>query len=490
MKLIYFSIYLLDIYYIVKLKMSHYDMIIETIKNDPTKTEEQKDMLIKFMNKNDNSKFVKSSDHLKSKFESLISFIKFIEHNIPKSNTKIYGSFVRQMFEKMFLSSYDESGYGDSENHDVDLTVFDSTDTYYENKDKFNNIIDTFEVMEKLDFTANIKFGSYHLVKINDQTFHDDVNVEQYNRLKTRLTNYIIRYNEDSNIRINIYDNYLPSRVMRRTRMIMRSLEKNIKDKFCNNPHFNIILKDPLTNQYIIIDLFGYPIKSYEYNICDDINVNTISITRDGITCKYDFLTTLQSIIKRIGITKINMTQMKEDLKNILTFNEKSKIYNNMINFIGFRTKILSVGYTQILSDDQIYDIILEKTKACDITGAKPPYLSIILDCNHVISVMALSGIVNINSSKYSETINCPLCREKLMPKMIKNTCLDIINVPDSSIVSDIYQNGQSRRQSISINIPKPTRNEIISDENTSTIYQHLGLKPQLISYDVVVNDL
>lgn len=116
--------------------------IIDSIKGDVTKSETQKEDLIKFLLRQE--KFNNVTNHLEEKFEALLSFIKFIETNVPQSSCKIYGSFVRQMFEKMFLSTYDESGYGDSENHDVDLHIFESKEKYLEFKTEFNNIIDTF----------------------------------------------------------------------------------------------------------------------------------------------------------------------------------------------------------------------------------------------------------------------------------------------------------------------------------------------------------
>jgi len=102
------------------------DSIISSIKTDSTKSEQQKEDMINFLTTQEKNKqkFKNATIHLEEKFECLISFIKFIEINIPSSSTKIYGSFVRQMFEKMFLSNYDDSGYGDSENHDVDCTIF------------------------------------------------------------------------------------------------------------------------------------------------------------------------------------------------------------------------------------------------------------------------------------------------------------------------------------------------------------------------------
>ena len=152
--------------------------------------------------------------------------------------------------------------------------------------------------------------------------------------------------------------------------------------------------------------------------------------------------------------------------------------FNNFVNFIGFRTKILSVGYDNIFTDNnkQICDIYVEEKETCPITSAKPPYLSLNLECGHNISIMALAGLANIRQSDYSEAINCVMCREKLIPKMVDKP-LNKIEIPDSSIVSDIFMKGQSRRNSISISIPQYKNNEIMSKDNINIVFEHLGLK-------------
>jgi hypothetical protein len=455
--------------------------IISSIKSDSTKSENQKEEMLKFITKHDS--FKNSTNHLEEKFEALLSFIKFIEHNVPQSSCKIYGSFVRQMFEKMFLSTYDESGYGDSENHDVDMHIFESKEKYNEFKTEFNNIIDTFEVMEKLDFDANIKFGNFYLVRIMDLTLNvNESETETLERMKKTLSEYIIRYNNNNNVNpINIDDEELPSRSMMYYRKIIKRMEQTIKDKFDGLPHFNIILKNPSNNKYIIIDMLGFPIKQNDYDISSDINVNTLCITHNGIESKSDFFDTIRSIYKRNGIMKVDMNKMVEDLHKPLLFSEKTKLYNNFVNFIGFRTKILSVGYSNIFSDNnkQICDIYVEEKETCPITSARPPYLVLNLECEHNISIMALAGIANIRQSDYSEAINCPICRAKLIPKMVDKQ-LTNIDIPDPSIVSDIFIKGQSRRNSININISQYKKNEIMSKDNINVVFEHLGLKDKV----------
>ena len=458
------------------------ESIVSSIKSDFTKSETAKKEMIDYLT--NIQSFKKSTDHLQMKFDALISFIKFIETNVPESHCKIYGSFVRQMFEKMFLSTYDSTGYGDSENHDVDIHVFESKEMFETHHKEFSDIIDTFEVMSKLDFTAQIKFGSFHVVNIQDLTIQmsdkDEINQTRIELYRERLDAYISRYNEGSSNPISIDDDRLPSRTMERYRVIMNRLASSVKDKLNNVPHYNIILKNPETNSYVILDLFAYPIDSKEYDITKDIDVNTLSLTRDGIQTKSDFLSVIHSISKRQGVMQVNMKQMIEDLETkSLTFNEKAKIYNQIVNFMGFRTKILSVGYEKIYSNEQIGDFYIEKNLDCPITGCHAPYVCIRMKCNHPLSVMALSGMVNIRSSEYTEFVGCPSCRDKLIPSM-KEDKPETINIPDPSLVSKIFQSGESRRNSISILIPKYVQNEIMAGENVSTVLEHLGLKPKI----------
>jgi len=460
------------------------ESIVSSINSDFTKSETAKAEMLEFIT--NIQAFKKSTDHLQSKFEALISLIKFIETNVPESYCKIYGSFVRQMFEKMFLSTYDPSGYGDSENHDVDLTIFDSKETYEKYKKEFANMIDTFEVMSKLDFTAGIKFGSFYVVQIQDFTVEiidsEDLeeNQKKINYLRKRLDEYIIQYNSQSNHHISITDYQLPSQTMTRYRVKINKLEASVKEKMNFVPRYNIIMKNPETNSYVIIDLLAYPIKSEEYDISKDINVNVLSLTRDGIQSNTNFLTTINSISKHHGIMQINMKQMIDDLDTkTMIFSEKSKIYNQIVNFMGLRTKILSVGYDKIYSDNQMGDFYIEKNIQCPITGCRAPYVCINMRCNHPLSVMALSGMVNIQPSEFSEFIGCPTCRAKLIPAM-KDEKTPTIEIPDPSIISKIFTSGESRRNSISISIPKHVHQEIMTSENVSTILENIGLKPKL----------
>jgi hypothetical protein len=178
---------------------------------------------------------------------------------------------------------------------------------------------------------------------------------------------------------------------------------------------------------------------------------------------------------------------MKNDLQNkVMSFKEKSNIFNNIIHFTGFRTKILAVGYDSIESDSHVCDIQIELTEECPISGAKAPYPVISLDCGHNISVIALSGLVNIQASDYTESVRCPHCRANLMPKMIEKKP-DFTAVPDPSIVSTIFKSGMSRRNSVSeVDVPEYTQKKIISSENINTVMENMGLREKKIYEDVI----
>jgi len=403
----------------------------------------------------------------KNKFLTLINFIKFFESNIPQSSCKIYGSFVRQMFEKIFISKPDESGYGNSLNHDVDITIFDSEETYNNNMEMFYNVIDSLELLEKINTESNdITFGDYTVVKTYDLTMNCDYEKRELKRREERIAQ-LSQY----------LQNYQPTFTTKDM-----NLQKSLRQKFNGVPHFHIILYNKDDSTYIIIDLLGYPIIDKEYNIDDDIDVNTLYITHEGIKSKSDFFTTLESIIKRRGILKMNTESMIMDLQTkTLTFTEKSRIFNNIVNFVGLRTKILGNGYEQIESNTKIINIYLEKDEHCEITDLSPPYVGIHLECGHKISVMALSGIVNIHHNEFSEYIGCPYCREQLLPKLIENN-ISQQNIPNRDIIQMLYNTGNIKSISKTDEkiIPKPINKEIMSKENINEVINNINyIKPE-----------
>lgn len=62
--------------------------------------------------------------------------------------------------------------------------------------------------------------------------------------------------------------------------------------------------------------------------------------------------------------------------------------------------------------------ITYEFTDDCSITGCKPIYPVVTLECNHKISLMSYKGILE-NRCGDTESMRCPMCRENLSIKFI-----------------------------------------------------------------------
>ncbi len=414
-----------------------------------------KEIIDRVENQLDNIKrFSESTNHYKEKFLFITSFVRYIEKYCLSKHVKIYGSFIRQIFEKIFLDSYDLSGYGDSENHDIDMCIFEDKNDYETKKSIFLNMIKNLNYLSQLDKDFGITFEGYYLIKIQDLTI-----IEEEERV-------VSRYNS----------------------MYPHELEKNdITQKYLNIPHYNIIFKKD--NKYIIIELFAYPVNSIlddttnNYDMDNDFDVNKLVLTSEGIKSHYNFFSTMTSIIKRNAVTNVKLNKLVKDLKEqTLTFKEKNKLYNQLLQFIVYRTKILSVGYKSISSDFDLCDIEIELNEKCDLTESLPPYIKINLECKHCLSVMAIAGLTNIQTSEYTQMVSCPFCREKLVPKLKKIEIIKI-DIPDNNLIETINDelNNKAEINNIEndelIDIPRYQQNEIMSKDNFLQVSQQIGIK-------------
>lgn len=412
--------------------------LIPNTKENENKIERIKNNL-KLLEKNK-----KSTEHFKNKILVLISFAKYIE-NYCNISVKIYGSFVRQLFEKIFIYNYDETGYGDTQNHDIDISIYKDENEFIDKKQNFYGLIDIFYILSKLKFDEKLNFEGFYLVKINDLTITKD--------------NETIHQN-------SLYPHELE--------------DNETTFKYLNNPHYHFILKNINFDEYIVFDMFAYPIiMQNEYNLNNDINVNKLILTSKGISTEFDFFTTLYGIIKRQGICNINFNHLIENLKSMtLTFNEKKKIYNQILQFIVYRTKILSVGYDKITSDYLLCEIEIEYKEKCILTELDPPYIKIKLECSHYLSVMSMAGITNIQTNEFTEQVVCPYCREKLIPNVSNKPTLDI-KMPNIELILNLEMNHENkiRYDEVYLNIEKYQQTEIMSQSNFIEVYNHIGIK-------------
>jgi hypothetical protein len=353
---------------------------------------------------------------IKEKILTTFNFINFVKTICKTSHPCIFGSFPRMMFERCFNGLYELDGYGNTINHDIDIYIYE--EKYDFNTSDFNTLIKILSLMK-----SNMTFGNYKIHSIHDKT-------------------------------INI-----SSRVI-----------ENAKDRMLDIPHYVIMLQNG--DKFIKYDLLGYKIES-THTWTNEFNINSLNISKRGIHCEESFCDTIINIMNKTADCTIDFKKLINPLTKSGMRIDKVKIFNDLIYFSCMRTKILSLGYTQIYNE-QFGNIILtiEKEEDCPITSLKAPYIQMELECGHLCSIMALAGIINVRSSNDTESISCPFCRHTMIPKLdfTKNT------------------NKLSNYNTNDNNLPLPTippyeiGQEIITQENREYVNGLLyGLTPQQI---------
>lgn len=314
-------------------------------------------------------KFKNQTLHFKDKFNVLMSFIKFAKSMCKYSNINIYGSFVRNIIEKIFIST-SECGYGDPINHDIDLIFYKNKYEYELDKKPFDDFISLLRIVAN-NSSYDFSFYDFKIVDVIEKTIN-----------KIEATAGIQ------------------------------------KEFLLNIPHFVIMLKKD--NIKIKIDLIVY--KNDDINFTtwqNEFNINCLSINNNGIFTNqfendsYGFYDTIHSIINKSAISNLPFNDMFYNFTN-KTRKDKIKLLNQLIWFITFRMKILNLGYTEVFSDIKFIDYKIEKEEICELSGNDPPYIAIKLTCGHYISIMGLAGLTNIQTSEWSESIKCPMCRKDL----------------------------------------------------------------------------
>jgi hypothetical protein len=412
--------------------MSTEELFIKYLKLQPINNENNE--MIKYFEKQ--IKFKKQSENYKDKIKVSISLIKFIETICKYSNVNIFGSFTRNMLEKIFMSE-SEIGFGDPVNHDIDMIIYETKNAYENDKDNFYYLISIFQIIShnnQFDFD----FYGYKIIDFFDKT---------------------IKKND---------------------------ITKNIgfgKNFLLDIPHYVMILKK---NDILI----KYDILTYKIDFVDswqnEFNINSLSLTRNGIhiniDCNaenYNMFHIFNSILNREAVCNINFEYILKDF-TLNTKNKKIQILNQIIWFLMYRTKILSLGYKKITSDISFFDYIIERNEICELSNNNPPYIKLKLKCNHYISLMALVGIINIRHSEWTESIKCPYCRADLD--------ILLVNVKPTKI---IMPNEPTKEQ---INIDDYETTEILNSDDNINYISHILLKQTLpnryeLNNNIINND-
>ena len=342
---------------------------IEFLEKQP-ETEESKKLIEYLKNQ---IKFKNQTNHLKDKFNVVMSFIKFLKTICKLARPKIYGSFTRNILEKMFIHTA-EIGYADTINHDIDIQLYNSKNDFEDDIQSFNDFISLMRIVSNTT-NFNFDFAGFNIVDVIESTVKQEDVSEQSGFVK--------------NFMINI-------------------------------PHYIIILNK--NNIKIKIDILGYKLHNYDFDAWqNEFNINSLSLNEEGIMIRnlyeykdsYNMFEIIHSIINRTAICNMPFDDLLENFTR-KTRNEKINIINQIIWFLMNRMKILSLGYTEIYSDKKFFDYKIEREENCILSGNEPPYISIKLNCEHYISLMGLAGIINVRSSEWTESLKCPLCRSDL----------------------------------------------------------------------------
>jgi hypothetical protein len=326
------------------------------------------------------------------------------------------GSFTRQFLEVPFAMAdlYSCPGYGNCIGRDIDIYLFKTPDN--DSNTKKERMIKAFDEMKRfLDLHEIVgpiikapKFGQYTLIEIIDTTV-----------LNTKIG------------------------------------DPPGKTSLLNIPHFVCIFQDE-ENVQLVVDIVAWkPFidKSINKTVSNwsigDFDVNKIIMTSEGISVEnQNFFEILNHISTKEASCFIDIKQLHDIINQPITRQEKIPQLNQFVFFITNRMKIISSGYTMSSNKSHLPKIKIELDEPCVITQMSPPFPSLLLDCDHCISIMGYYGIIN-EEYEYTEALNCPLCRNDLRVKFesvkTKNIICwtpilpkPIINEKPATIIEDV----------------------------------------------------
>jgi hypothetical protein len=153
--------------------------------------------------------------------------------------------------------------------------------------------------------------------------------------------------------------------------------------------------------------------------ICSHENGTKFRI--ENIDCAgYEIFNSLNDLIVRRAVSNTNYTKLVRKLTQTMTRQNRSQIWNDILNFLDSDMNIIQDGYRYVdAGDNFIFKISREDNEPCQLTCIDPPYINIHMFCGHALSLPSVYGLVNEGASQDTESIKCPLCRKTLIPTMI-----------------------------------------------------------------------
>ena len=157
-------------------------------------------------------------------------------------------------------------------------------------------------------------------------------------------------------------------------------------------------------------------------NIIQQHTANTLFLGPSNLSCfqNHELVNTLIEISNRSFhiIPNIEYIQNLAFPAVAIPAQQKLVFLNQLYQAISlYYIKLIDSGYQP---NGFIPDMVTEFKNDCDITGSKPPYPLLTLQCNHKISLMAYKGLlINSTSLDSTEAIRCPYCRQDLKIKIL-----------------------------------------------------------------------
>jgi len=308
------------------------------------------------------------------------------------------GSFIRQFFEFPYAiaEQFQEDGYGNPIGHDIDIILMGENSCTY-SRGLSDSIKDVFvKTMKKYQEYVNFSLINPELIKpivIADKKL------------------------------VQVADVTIRSTDIKDSDPVGRKVLKDI-------PHFVLKFMDNTDKSIFEVDIMTHKPKNIDgWNNCD-FNVNSCLLNQYGVTTKdkFDgFLDILNSVKNKEAICVIDFEKLNENATRIGVFRDEKVPYHMQIAWmLNNRFKILNVGYKTITSERKMVNYSIMDHEDCIITGCKPPYYNIQLNCGHEISLMSYIGIIEDSRFESSEAIRCPMCRE--------NLAIDLVNSPPKVI--------------------------------------------------------
>lgn len=290
-------------------------------------------------------------------------------------NPIIVGSFVRQMFELLFINgdyTKDSKLYGKPNTRDIDIIMSKDKDYYL----PYQSIL---LLMENIMVHKELVHG-YQLLSVKDLTISSNYNVG------------------------------IPEG--------KRALQ--------NNPHYKLVFFNEQLKKKIDIDLLGWKPKHTKGWSDNDYDINSLGMNINGICSigkeKFNFINIMNNIYKKTAVCQIDLSYINKLANSInsgsrLNFREH---ISQILYFLAERTKILKDNITiQIKSKFPVYHI--EDTEPCPETKVSAPYPIILLKCSDWITLPHLAKLL----IEYKDNYECPRCGKDLALKLDKTECLE-----------------------------------------------------------------